>query len=189
MSRQEMEGVLAHELSHVKNRDVLISTVAATLAGAITLIARMGHYASLFGGSGRDERDRGGALSAVLMLLLAPIAAMVIRLAVSRSREYAADASGAEMTGDPYGLARALEKLHRYSSRRPLLVPAATAHLFIVQPLVPGGLTSLFSTHPPVPKRVERLIGRPALWGEQTSKTCAPAAVRNGSARSEKHFG
>ena len=96
------------------------------------------------------------------MLVLAPIAAMLIQLAVSRSREYAADASGAELTGNPYGLARALEKLHRDSSRRPLLAPAATAHLFIVQPLVPGGLASLFSTHPPVPKRVERLIGRPA---------------------------
>jgi heat shock protein HtpX len=162
MSYEEMEGVVAHELSHVKNRDVLISTVAATLAGAITLMARMGYYASLFGGSGRDDRDRGGALSAVLMLVMAPIAAMLIQLAVSRSREYAADASGAEVTGNPYGLARALEKLHRYSSRRPLLAPAATAHLFIVQPLVPGGLASLFSTHPPVPKRVERLIGRPA---------------------------
>jgi heat shock protein HtpX len=123
------------------------------------------------------------------MLVLAPIAAMVIRLTVSRSREYIADASGAEITGDPGGLARALEKLHRHSSRRPLWVPAATAHLFIVQPLVRGGLTSLFSTHPPVLKRVERLMGRPALWSARTSKTCAPAASRNGSAGSERRFG
>jgi heat shock protein HtpX len=189
MRHEEMKGVLAHELSHVKNRDVLISSVAALLAGAIILMARMGHYASLFGGSGRDERDRGGPLSEVFMLVLAPIAAMVIRLAVSRSREYIADASGAEMTGDPCGLARALEKLHRHSSRQPLLVPAATAHLFIVQPLVQDGLTSLFSTQPPVPKRLERLIGQPALWGARILKTCAPAAVRNGSAGSEKRFG
>ena len=179
LMRHEEKGVLAHELSHIKNRDVLIGTVAALLARAIILMARMGHYESLFGGSGRDERDRAGPLSELFRLVLAPTAAIVVRLAVSRSREYMADASGAEMTGDPCGLARALEKLNRHSSRQPLLVPAATAHLFIVQPLVLDGLTNLFSTRPPVPKHLERLIRQPVLWGARILKTCAPAAVRN----------
>lgn len=162
---EELEGVLAHELGHVRNRDILISTIAATLAGAITFLARMGYWASLFGGfgGGRSERDReGGGIGALLMLILAPIAAMLIQLAVSRSREYQADATGAQFTGNPYALARALQKLDAYSKRVPLVASPSTAHLFIVQPMLGTDFASLFSTHPPIAKRIERLTGRPA---------------------------
>jgi len=164
LNDEEMEGVLAHELGHVKNRDILISSVAATLAGAITLIARMGYWASLFGGgSNRDDREGGGGgLVALLMLILAPIAATLIQLAVSRSREYEADASGARYTGNPYALASALSKLDAYSKRVPLQATPSTAHLFIVAPLLGIDFSSLFSTHPPIAKRIERLTGRPA---------------------------
>jgi heat shock protein HtpX len=159
---EELEGVLAHELGHVKNRDILTSSIAATLAGAITLIARMGYYASLFGGfGGRDSRDReGGGLGALLMLIVAPVAATLIQLAVSRSREYEADATGAHTTGNPFALARALQKLENYSKRVPLQATPATAHLFIIAPLIGGGIGSLFSTHPPTKERIRRLIGR-----------------------------
>jgi heat shock protein HtpX len=165
LDEEELEGVLAHELGHVRNRDILISSVAATIAGAITMLARMGYYASLFGGySSRDDDrgGRGGALGAVLMLFLAPIAATLIQLAVSRSREYGADETGAHVTGNPYALARALQKLDAYSKRRPMLATPSTAHLFIVQPLAGVDFASLFSTHPPIAKRIERLTGRPA---------------------------
>src|SRR5215471_12254902 len=148
---EELEGVLAHELGHVRNRDILISSVVATLAGAITLLARFEFW---FGG--RDDRDRGGG---ILTLILAPIAAVLIQLAVSRAREYQADATGAHITHNPYALARALKKLDAYSKRIPMAVPASTAHLFIVQPFL-GTLGNLFSTHPPIPKRIERLTGR-----------------------------
>ena len=159
---EELEGVLAHELGHVKNRDILISSIAATLAGAITLIARMGYWASLFGGyGGRDSRGRnGGGLGALLMLIVAPFAAMLIQLAISRSREYEADATGAHTTGNPYALARALEKLEDYSKRVPLQATPSTAHLFIIAPLVGGAFGSWFSTHPPTKERIRRLIGR-----------------------------
>ncbi len=159
---EELEGVLAHELGHVKNRDILTSSIAATLAGAITLIARMGYWASLFGGyGGGDRRSRdGGGLGALLMLIVAPIAATLIQLAVSRSREYEADATGAHTTGNPYALARALQKLENYSKRVPLQATPSTAHLFIIAPLVGGGIGSLFSTHPPTRERIRRLIGR-----------------------------
>jgi heat shock protein HtpX len=160
LTDEELEGVLAHELGHVKNRDILTSSIAATLAGAITLIARMGYWASLFGG-GRDSRDReGGGLGALLMLIVAPIAATLIQLAISRSREYEADATGAHTTGNPYALARALQKLEDYSKRVPLQASPATAHLFIIAPLIGGGVGSLFSTHPPTKERIRRLIGR-----------------------------
>ena len=159
---EELEGVLAHEIGHVRNRDILISSIAATLAGAITMVARMAYYASLFGGSSRDERDRGGPLGALVMLIVAPIAAMLIQLAVSRSREYAADEAGAHYTGNPYALARALQKLDAYSKRVPLVASPSTAHLFIVQPMIGMDFASLFSTHPPVQKRIERLTGRAA---------------------------
>jgi len=162
LSDEEMEGVLAHELGHVRNRDILISSVAATLAGAITMIARMGYWASLFGGGGRDDRDRGGGFVALLMLVLAPIAATLIQLAVSRSREYEADASGARYTGNPIALANALKKLDAYSKRLPMQATPSTAHLFIVAPLLGVDFSSLFSTHPPIAKRIERLTGRPA---------------------------
>lgn len=165
LTDEELEGVLAHELGHVRNRDILISSIAATLAGAITYIARMGYWASLFGGyGGRDDRDRGGGgIGALLMLILAPFAAMLIQLAVSRSREYQADETGAHFTGNPYALASALEKLDAYSRRRPLVASPSTAHLFIIQPMVGIDFASLFSTHPPIAKRIERLTGRPPV--------------------------
>jgi len=161
---EELEGVLAHELGHVKNRDILTSSIAATLAGAITLIARMGYWASMFGGygGGRDSRERGGGgLGALLMLIVAPIAASLIQLAISRSREYEADATGAHVTGNPYALARALKKLDDYSRRIPMQASPSSAHLFIVAPLLGGGgFGNLFSTHPPIKDRIRRLIGR-----------------------------
>jgi heat shock protein HtpX len=159
---EELEGVLAHELGHVKNRDILTSSIAATLAGAITMIARMGYWASLFGGyGGRDSRNRdGGGFTALLMIVVAPIAATLIQLAVSRSREFEADATGAHTTGNPYALARALQKLEDYSKRIPLQATPSTAHLFIIAPLLGGGFGSLFSTHPPTKERIRRLIGR-----------------------------
>lgn len=159
---EELEGVLAHEIGHVRNRDILISSIAATLAGAVTMIARMAYYASFFAGGSRDDRDRGGALGAIFMLFLAPIAAALIQLAVSRSREYAADEAGAHYTGNPYALARALQKLDAYSKRMPLVASPNTAHLFIVQPMIGMDFASLFSTHPPIQKRIERLTGRAA---------------------------
>ncbi len=167
LTDEELEGVLAHELGHVRNRDILISSIAATLAGAITYIARMGYWASLFGGYGRDDRDRGGGgIGAILMLILAPFAAMLIQLAVSRSREYQADETGAHFTGNPYALASALEKLDAYSKRRPMLASPSTAHLFIIQPMVGIDFASLFSTHPPIAKRIERLTGRPPMLNQ-----------------------
>jgi heat shock protein HtpX len=160
---EEIEGVLAHELGHVRNRDILTSAVVATIAGAITLIARMAYWGELFGGfgGGRDDDRRGGALSALAMMILAPFAAMLIQLAISRSREYQADATGADITGNPYGLARALDKIDKWSKRIPMRVSPTMAHMFICQPLTTGEIfTSLFSTHPPIRKRIERLIGR-----------------------------
>ena len=153
---EELEGVLAHELGHVKNRDILTSSIAATLAGAITMVARMG----MFGG-GRGRQRGGGGLTGLLMIILAPIAASLIQLAISRSREYEADASGAAVTGNPYALARALQKLDEYSKRIPMQASPSTAHLFIVAPLLgSGGFANLFSTHPPMKERIQRLIGR-----------------------------
>jgi heat shock protein HtpX len=159
LNDEELEGVLAHELGHVNNRDILISSIAATIAGAITFISRFGFF---FGGmQDRDDR-RGGGIGALLMLILAPIAAMLIQLAVSRSREYQADATGAHFTGNPYALASALAKLDAYSRRLPMAGTPSTAHLFIIQPFLGMNLGSLFSTHPPIAKRIERLTGRPA---------------------------
>ena len=161
LTDEELEGVLAHELGHVKNRDILTSSIAATLAGAITLLARLGWFASLFGGGGgRGRRD--GGTAGLLMIVLAPIAAGLIQLAISRSREYEADATGAHTTGNPYALARALQKLDDYAKRVPLLASPSNAHLFIIAPLLGGGggFGSLFSTHPPTKERIRRLIGR-----------------------------
>jgi len=167
LNDEELEGVLAHELGHVNNRDILISSVAATIAGAITMLASMGRWALIFGGyGGRDREERGGGgLTALLMLFIAPIAASLIQLAVSRSREYQADATGAHFTGNPYALASALQKIDAYSRRRPLEASPSTAHLFIIQPFLgmnAGMFANLFSTHPPIAKRIERLTGRPA---------------------------
>ncbi|HZU33431.1 MAG TPA: M48 family metalloprotease, partial [Candidatus Angelobacter sp.] len=153
---EELEGVLAHELGHVRNRDILTSSIAATLAGAITMLARMGFWFGL-GGDSRD-RDRGGG---IFMLILAPLAATLIQLWVSRTREYEADATGAHITHNPYALARALQKIDAYSKRVPLVASPSTAHLFIVQPLMGMDFGNLFSTHPPIYKRIERLTGQP----------------------------
>ncbi|MGP0021411.1 MAG: zinc metalloprotease HtpX [Candidatus Sulfotelmatobacter sp.] len=157
LNDEELEGVLAHELGHVNNRDILISSVAATIAGAITMVSRFGFF---FGGGSRDRR--GGGLTGLFMLILAPIAATMIQLAVSRSREYEADATGAHFTGNPYALASALQKLDAYSRRVPMQASPSTAHLFIIQPLLGMNFGNLFSTHPPIAKRIERLTGRPA---------------------------
>jgi heat shock protein HtpX len=163
LNDEELEGVLAHELGHVNNRDILISSVAATIAGAITMLASMARWGMIFGGfGGRDDRDRGGGIGALLMLFLAPMAASLIQLAVSRSREYQADATGAHFTGNPYALASALSKLDAYSRRMPMQATPSTAHLFIIQPFLGMSFGSLFSTHPPIAKRIERLTGRPA---------------------------
>ncbi len=162
LNDEELEGVLAHELGHVNNRDILISSVAATIAGAITYLAHVARWGMIFGGFERDDRDRGGGLAGLLMLFLAPLAAMLIQLWVSRTREYQADASGAHYTGNPYALASALAKLDAYSRRVPMQATPSTAHLFIIQPLLGMSFGSLFSTHPPIAKRIERLTGRPA---------------------------
>jgi len=158
MNEQEVEGVLAHELGHVRNYDILTASVAATLAGAITWLAHMGRWAMIFGGGARDDDRNGGALGALLMLFLAPIAAVLIQLAISRQREYAADATAARTVGHPYGLISALEKLGAYNKRIPMDVAPATASLFIVAPLGAGQMFfKLFSTHPPLEERIEAL--------------------------------
>jgi heat shock protein HtpX len=168
LNDEELEGVLAHELGHVRNRDILISSIAATVAGAITYLAEIARWGMIFGGYERDSDNRGGGgFGALLMLILAPIAAMLIQLAVSRSREYQADESGAHYTGNPYALASALAKLDAYSKRLPLQATPSTAHLFIVQPFLGMNLGNLFSTHPPIAKRIERLTGRPAEFTMQ----------------------
>ena len=164
LNKRELAGVLAHELSHVKNRDILISSIAATLAGAISYMAQMAQFAAIFGG-GRsrddDEGGGGGIFGLLFMMIVAPIAAMLIQMAVSRSREYMADATGAKISGDPLALANALRKLHMGAQNIPLQVsPAtqnATAHMFIVSPLSGGGFASLFSTHPAMEERIARL--------------------------------
>ena len=159
---EEIEGVLAHELGHVRNRDILISAVVATVAGAITMLARMIYWGELFTGyGGRDNERGGGVFSMLAMMIVAPLAAMLIQLAISRSREYEADHTGAEITGNPMGLARALDKIDKYSKRLPMQVSPSMAHIYCAQPLTTHQVFSgLFSTHPPIPKRIERLIGR-----------------------------
>ena len=164
LNDEELEGVLAHELGHVRNRDILTSSVAATLAGAITMSASFVRWGMIFGGmGGGDRRERGGGgLGALIMIIVAPIAALMIQLWISRTREFEADATGAHITGNPYALASALEKLDAYSKRLPLQASASTAHLFIVAPLISsGGIASLFATHPPIKDRIARLTGRP----------------------------
>ncbi len=155
MDDEELEGVIAHELSHVRNYDILTSSIAATIAGAITWVARMGFW---FGGGGGDSRERGSGVTGILMLILAPLAALLLQMGISRQREYQADASGAKMVGHPYGLIRALEKLGAYNKRIPMDVPPTTSALMIVQPLSAGQIfSSLFSTHPPLADRIAQL--------------------------------
>jgi len=154
LSAEELEGVIGHELAHVKHRDILIGTIAATIAGALSYLAHLAQWAMIFGG--RDDED-GNPLAVIAMMIIAPIAAMLIQLAISRSREYAADAGGAKIAGNPRYLANALRKLHSASQQIPMQAQPATAHMFIVNPLSGGGVAKLFSTHPPVEERIARL--------------------------------
>lgn len=159
MNRDEIMGVLAHEMAHVKNRDILIGSIAATMAGAIMILANMARFAAFFGGgSSRDDRG-GGAIGMLAAAIVAPIAALLIQMAVSRSREYHADETGADLAGHPMGLASALRKLGAYSKRIPMQAEPSTAHMFIVNPLSAGSLANLFSTHPPLEERIARLTG------------------------------
>jgi heat shock protein HtpX len=165
LDRDEAAGVIAHELAHIRHRDTLISSIVATIAGVITMLANMAQWALLFGGPGgsSDDEDNGGSVfGSLIMIILAPIAALLIQLAISRSREYAADAGGAQILGDPQPLASALEKLEVNARRVPLEVNPATSHLYIVNPLH-GGLAGLFSTHPSTQKRVARLRAMTSL--------------------------
>ncbi|MBI3247957.1 MAG: zinc metalloprotease HtpX [Deltaproteobacteria bacterium] len=159
MNEREITGVLAHELGHVQNRDILISSIAATLAGVIIHVANMAQWAAMFGGFRRsdDEDSGGGVIGLILMAILAPLAATVIQMAISRTREFAADETGAKMAGDPLGLAGALRKLGMASERIPLDASPQTSHLFIVNPLSGAAFARLFSTHPPLEERIERL--------------------------------
>ena len=157
LTRDELMGVMAHELSHVRHRDILISSIAATIAGAITYLAHMAQWAAIFGGGRDRDEEGGGAFGMLFMAIVAPIAAMLIQMAISRSREYAADKGGAEISGNPLYLANALRKLEMANHQIPMEANPATAHMFIVNPLTGGGLMSLFSTHPPMEERVRRL--------------------------------
>lgn len=164
LNREELEGVLAHELTHIKNKDMLVGSIAATLAGAIVMLAHMAQWAAIFGGSRHDDSEEGSStISLIAMAILAPIAASIIQMAISRSREYLADAGGAKISGKPYSLASALEKLSRASEMIPLNANPSTAHLFIVNPLTGRSFMNLFSTHPPIEERIARLRSmRPA---------------------------
>lgn len=157
LDERELRGVLAHELSHIKNRDILIGTIAATMAGAISMLANMAHWGMIFGGRSSDNREGGHPIVALLMIIIAPLAAMLVQMAISRSREFGADATGATISGDPSSLANALRKLERGAQRIPMEANPATAHMFIVNPLTGGGLMTLFSTHPPMEERIRRL--------------------------------
>lgn len=162
LSEDELEGVTAHELAHIKNRDILTQTIAATIAGAIGMLASMAKWGAIFGGmGGRDDREGGGGgiIGLLVMAIVAPIAAMFVQMAISRTREYAADATGAQISGKPLSLANALRKLHNGAARRPMDANPATAHMFIVNPLSGRSMMSLFSTHPPVEERIARLEG------------------------------
>ena len=176
MNREEAMGVLAHEMSHVNNRDILIGSIAATMAGAIMMLANMARWSAIFGGGSRDREEGGGTggLGLILMSIIAPLAAMLIQMAISRSREYMADASGAALAGTPEGLARALEKLGAYSKRLPMQASPATAHMFIVNPLSGRSLMNLFSTHPPLEERIARLRGG-HFQGVQPPSDAGPA--------------
>ena len=162
LDQRELEGVMAHELAHVKNRDILIGSVAATMAAAIMMVARMAQFAAIFGGGGRDSDREGGSNPIALLatVILAPIAAMLIQAAISRSREFGADRGGAEIAGAPYGLVDALKKLEFASKRIPMDANPATAHMFIIKPFSVHGMLSLFSTHPPTEARVRALLGQ-----------------------------
>ncbi len=172
MDREEVMGVLAHEMAHVKNRDILIGSIAATMAGAIMILANMARWFAIFGGGSRDDNEGGGGIIGLIaMSILAPFAAIIIQMAISRSREYLADATGAGFAGHPEGLARALEKLGQFSKRLPMNANPSTAHMFIVNPLSGRSMVSLFSTHPPLEQRIARLRGHRTAKPESDSET------------------
>lgn len=157
LSKEELEGVIGHELAHIRHRDILVGTIAATIAGAISYLAQMAQWAMIFGGR-REEGDEGGnPVAAIAMMIVGPIAAMIVQMAISRSREYGADAGGARIAGNPLYLANALKKLHMAAQKVPMNANPATSHMFIVNPLARGGILRLFSTHPPIENRVARL--------------------------------
>jgi len=157
LSREELEGVIAHELAHIKHRDILVSTVAAAIAGAISYLAQMAQWAMIFGGGRSDEDEGGSPIASLVMMIVGPIAAMLVQMAISRSREYGADAGGARIAGNPLHLSSALKKLDMASKRIPMDANPATSHMFIVSPLTGGGILKLFSTHPPMEERIARL--------------------------------
>jgi heat shock protein HtpX len=157
LDEAELRGVLAHELSHIKNRDILVGTIAAAMAGAISMLANMAHWGMIFGGRGSDDREGGHPIVALAMIIIAPLAALLVQMAISRSREFGADATGAAISGDSLSLANALKKLQQAAERVPMEANPATAHMFIVNPLTGGGLMTLFSTHPPMEERIRRL--------------------------------
>jgi heat shock protein HtpX len=159
LDEAELRGVLAHELSHIKNRDILVGTIAATMAGAISTLANMAHWGMIFGGRSSDNREGGHPIVALAMIIVAPLAALLVQMAISRSREFGADTTGAAISGDPSSLANALRKLERGVERIPMEANPATAHMFIVNPLTGGGLMTLFSTHPPLQERIRQLEG------------------------------
>lgn len=156
LSQEELQGVIGHELAHIKHRDILVSTIAATIAGAISFLAQMAQWAMIFGHRGDDE-ERGNPLAALVMMIVGPIAALIIQMAISRSREYSADEGGARLAGNPRYLSGALRKLHLASQKIPMNANPATSHMFIVNPLSGGGILKLFSTHPPIEERITRL--------------------------------
>jgi len=157
LTKEELEGVIGHELSHIKHRDILVATIAATIAGAISYLAQMAQWAMIFGGRSHEEGKGGNPIAALVMMIVGPIAALLIQMAISRSREYGADEGGARISGNPLSLAKALKKLHMASRKIPMEVNPATSHMFIVNPLSRGGLLKLFSTHPPVEERIAML--------------------------------
>lgn len=157
LSQEELQGVIGHELAHVKHRDILISTIAATIAGAISYLAYMAQWTMIFGGHRGDDDEGGSPIAAIIMMIVGPIAALIVQMAISRSREYAADEGGARLAGNPRYLSGALKKLYRASQKIPMNANPATSHMFIVNPLSGGGISKLFSTHPPIEERISRL--------------------------------
>src|SRR6056297_2621941 len=185
MNRDELAGVLAHELGHVKNRDMLIQTIAATMAGAVMMLATLARWSAIFGGvGGGDDEDGGGIIGLLVISIIAPLAAMLIQMAISRSREYLADNTSAKITGNSEGLARALEKLSAYSKKIPMHAEPATAHMFITNPLSGQSLSQLFSTHPPIEKRIARLTRGSRSGGSEARGN----AKKNSVADQAKNF-
>jgi heat shock protein HtpX len=187
MNRDEITGVLAHEMAHVKNRDILIGSIAATMAGAVMILANMARFSAMFRG-GRND-GRGGGIGVLIMSILAPFGAMIIQMAVSRSREYLADATGAGFAGNPEGLASALEKLGAYSGRIPMNASPATAHMFIVNPLSGQSMMRLFSTHPPLEERIARLRGMSGRYQPPPPPTSRESNIDRGRSEGDRLSG